>query len=162
MSIIYKLSMEVGFLLLSLYCICLLFSPAIYFSTCSLLGALVSNSLRQTTFTLSHLLLCCVCHLNAWLGYIDFPLQISPPGQQQVDQAQDRGAEANCEPAVEPYLHLLWPAARRPQQRLPGAHCVGQRSPRQQCLPGRGQARSRHRSVAYFNIYQNLGGLEQN
>lgn len=48
---------------------------------------------------------------------------------------------------MEPHLHLLRPAARRPQQRLPRAHCVGQRGPGQQCIPGRSQARSWHRCV---------------
>jgi len=66
--------------------------------------------------------------------------QISPPWQQQVNQAQDGGGATHREPAVEPHLHLLRPAAGRPQQRLPGAHRVGQRSPGQQRLPGRSQA----------------------
>lgn len=74
--------------------------------------------------------------------------QVPPPRQQQVNQAQDGGAATHRQPAVEPHLHLLRPAARRPQQRLPGAHRVGQRGPGQQRLPGRSAARSRHRCVA--------------
>lgn len=74
--------------------------------------------------------------------------QVPPPWQQQVDQAQDGGAATHRQPAVEPHLHLLRPAARRPQQRLPGAHCVGQRGPGQQRLPRGGAARSRHRCVS--------------
>lgn len=76
-----------------------------------------------------------------------FPPQIPPPWQQQVNQTQDGGAKTHCEPAVESYVHVLRSAARRPQQCLPRAHCVGQRSPGQQCFPGRSQARSWHRCV---------------
>lgn len=74
--------------------------------------------------------------------------QVPPPWQQQVDQAQDGGAATHRQPAVEPHLHLLRPAAQRPQQRLPGAHCVGQRGPGQQCLPRGGAAWCRHRCVS--------------
>lgn len=74
--------------------------------------------------------------------------QVPPPWQQQVDQAQDGGAATHRQPAVEPHLHVLRPAAQRPQQRLPGAHCVGQRGPGQQCLPRGGAAWCRHRCVS--------------
>lgn len=75
-------------------------------------------------------------------------LQVPPPRQQQVNQAQDGGAATHRQPAVEPHLHLLRLAARRPQQRLPGAHRLGQGGPGQQRLPGRSAARSRHRCVS--------------
>lgn len=74
--------------------------------------------------------------------------QVPPSWQQQVNQAQDGGAATHRQPAVEPHLHLLRPAAWRPQQRVPGAHRVGQRGLGQQRLPGRSAARSRHRCVS--------------
>lgn len=89
-----------------------------------------------------------------------FSHQVPPPRQQQVDQAQDRGAAAHRQPAVEPHLHLLRPAAGRPGQRLPGAHRVGQRGPGQQRLPGRGAARSWHRCVLSL-IKANVMNIEK-
>ena len=111
--------------------------------------SLISITLSHHPWSLLHIYTRCDFEKVAISNsrWIFFPPQIPPPWQQQVNQTQDGGAKTHCEPAVESYVHILRSAARRPQQCLPGAHCVGQRSPGQQCFPGRSQARSWHRCV---------------